>query len=343
MKKKVLSIALAGVCAASLAACGSAGTTSDSTPGAASSAAAETSTAAEAESGTETESAASDGDITKIWKSAADEADDAAPGQNDDRAFQKFDHVVEVHYGYQVDPKDTSLPDGDSVDNNQYTRYLLDNYNIKVVCDWTAGSAADFQQKVSLAIASDSLPDAVLAPNRNYLVQAARAGELADLSTVTNDYASKQVKEIMETTDGRAFTNATVDGVFCSLPNITVDTDGVYVYFIRQDWLDQLGLEVPKTVDDLGKAAKAFMDAGLSPDYAIAGIDNGGRTYSNFLNSSNNGYGFDATMSRMAPAAFSWDRGGALDMAIRIPSAMIPRPTGRHILCTRMTANGTFT
>ena len=55
--------------------------------------------------------------------------------------LQKFDHVVEVHYGYQIDPKDTTLPDGDSVDNNQYTRYLLDNYNIKVVCDWTAGNA----------------------------------------------------------------------------------------------------------------------------------------------------------------------------------------------------------
>ena len=109
------------------------------------------------------------------WVAAADEADDAVPGENDDRAFAKFDHVVEVHYGYQIDPKDTTLPDGDSVDNNQYTRYLLDNYNIKVVCDWTAGNASDFQQKVSLAIASASLPDAVVAPTRNYLVQAARA------------------------------------------------------------------------------------------------------------------------------------------------------------------------
>ena len=126
--------------------------------------------------------------------------DDAVPGENDDRAFEKFDHVVEVHYGYQIDPKDTTLPDGDSVDNNQYTRYLLDNYNIKVVCDWTAGNTADFQQKVSLAIASASLPDAVIAPTRNYLVQAARADLLADLWPEFNQYASKQVKEIIETT-----------------------------------------------------------------------------------------------------------------------------------------------
>ena len=240
--------------------------------------------------------------------------DDAVPGENDDRAFEKFDHVVEVHYGYQIDPKDTTLPDGDSVDNNQYTRYLLDNYNIKVVCDWTAGNTADFQQKVSLAIASASLPDAVIAPTRNYLVQAARADLLADLWPEFNQYASKQVKEIIETTEGRAINNATVDGTFCALPNVSVDTDGVYLYFIRQDWLDKLGLEVPKTVDELGEVAQKFKDAGLSPDYSIAGIDNGGRTYSNFMNSSNNGYGFDAVYQAFnaTPGYFLKDDSGEL-------------------------------
>ena len=93
-----------------------------------------------------------------------------------------------------------------------------------------------------------------------------------------------------------------------------MDTDGVYIYFIRQDWLDKLGLEVPKTVDELGAAAKAFMEAGLSPDYAIAGIDNGGRTYSNFLNSSNNGYGFDALYQAFGatPGYFLRDEAGEL-------------------------------
>ncbi len=228
------------------------------------------------------------------WIASTDVEDDAAAGENDDRAFAKFDEVVEVHIGYQVDPTDTTLPDGDSVEDNQYTRYLLENYNIKVVVDWTAGSTADFQQKVSLCIASASLPDAVIAPDRKYLVTAARSDLLADMWDVFNEYSSKQVKEIVETTEGRAIENATVDDVFYALPNITVDTDGVYVYFIRQDWLDELGLEVPTTADELADAARAFMEAGYSTDYAIAGIDSGGRTYSNFLNSSNNNYGFDA-------------------------------------------------
>lgn len=398
MKKKVISALLASTMIVSLVACGStggdssdasskgSGTTATSTAGG--------DDAATAESG----SGSGDSAASADWIESSTLEDDAVPGENDDRAFEKFDHVVEVHYGYQIDPKDTTLPDGDSVDNNQYTRYLLDNYNIKVVCDWTAGNTADFQQKVSLAIASASLPDAVIAPTRNYLVQAARADLLADLWPEFNQYASKQVKEIIETTEGRAINNATVDGTFCALPNVSVDTDGVYLYFIRQDWLDKLGLEVPKTVDELGEVAQKFKDAGLSPDYSIAGIDNGGRTYSNFMNSSNNGYGFDAvyqafnatpgyflkddsgelywgtttdemkealttlhdwyekasstrrlvpqptvtmqTTLRTEPAVSSWDHGGALDTATRIPSVTTTTQTGRHIRCTPTMVSG---
>lgn len=311
MSKKIIAALLALVMVIGLAAC--AGGNSESST-------AEESTAAE--SSTTEESTAEEGsgetaaDATGAWIESEEHEDDAVPGENDDRAFKKFDEVVEVHFGQQVDPVDTTLPEGDAVDNNQYTRYLEENYNIKYVCDWTAGNTADFQQKLSLCIASATLPDSVIAPNRNYLVQAARADLLADLWPAFNGYSSKQVKEIVETTgddgDYRAISNCTVDGVFCALPNITVDTDGVYIYFIRQDWLDELGIDVPETYDELEAAAEAFMEAGYSPDYAIAGIDNGGRTYSNFLNSSNNGYGFDALYQAFnaTPGYFLKDENG---------------------------------
>ncbi len=253
------------------------------------------------------------------WILSTDVEDDAAPGENDDRAFKKFDSTVEVTFGQQVDPVDTTLPEGDAVDNNQYTRYLEENYNIKYVSEWTAGNVADFRSKLSLSIASADLPDSVIAPDRNYLVQAARAGLLADLGPMFNEFSSKQVKEIVETTKDkngkyRALDNGTVDGTLVGLPNITVDTDGVNIYFIRQDWLDQLNIEVPKTYDELEAAAKAFMEAGLSPQYAIAGIDNGGRTYGNFLNSSNTGYGFDAVYQAFNayPGYFLRDESGKL-------------------------------
>lgn len=140
----------------SLVACGSTGGDSSDANSKSSGTTASSTAGGDEAKDTSSDSGSGDAAGSGDWVAAADEADDAVPGENDDRAFAKFDHVVEVHYGYQIDPKDTTLPDGDSVDNNQYTRYLLDNYNIKVVCDWTAGNASDFQQKVSLAIASAS-------------------------------------------------------------------------------------------------------------------------------------------------------------------------------------------
>ena len=90
------------------------------------------------------------------WLLSTDVADDAEPGKTDDRAFKKFDEVVEITFGQQVDPVDTTLPENDSVDNNQYTRYLEENFNIKYVMEWTAGNVSDFRQKLSSALPSAS-------------------------------------------------------------------------------------------------------------------------------------------------------------------------------------------
>lgn len=229
------------------------------------------------------------------WHTADEvEGDDAVAGENDSRAFKKFDQPVEVHFASQIDPVDTTLAEGESADNNQYTRYLEDNFNIKFVSDWTVGSTADFQQKISLQIASASLPDAMVVPNRSYMVKAAQSGLLADIHDVYDQYASKQVKQIMESTKGRAYSNGTYDGEFVGLPNVSVETDGIYIYFIRQDWLDELKIEVPKTIADLEAAAQKFKDEGKSPKYSIAGVGQGVRSYANFLESGNKGYGFDA-------------------------------------------------
>ena len=294
MGKKILAVLLVLSMTVSLAACG--GTSSSSTAGTESTT--ESTTGTESTESTDSSASESTGEMT--WTASADVANADAPAvETDDRAFYKFDNTVEVHIGREVDPTDTTLPADDSVDNNMYTRHLLDTFNIKTIVDWTAGSAADYNQKVALTIASGTLPDGMVVKNRTYMVKAAQAGLTADIFSAYNDYASKQVKEIMETSNGRAYENGTYKGTFVGIPNVTVDTDGVMIYNIRKDWLDQCGLEVPKTVAELEVAAQTFKDKGLSPNYSIAGKGSSGRTYCNFLESSNNGNGFDAVYQAM--------------------------------------------
>lgn len=152
-------------------------------------------------------------------------ADNSSEEEGEDLAFKKFPEVVEVHVGQGVSATDT-LPDGLSVDNNQYTDYLLENFNIKVVVDWTAASGNDYTQKVALCIASNTLPDAMTV-SREYMLKAAKAGQLYDLTDLFQKVQSDQVKEVMDSTDGQAIAEASVDGRQYAIPAVEVETGSV--------------------------------------------------------------------------------------------------------------------
>jgi len=231
----------------------------------------------------------------------ASSTSDSNNASGDDLAFSKFKKPVDVHIGMSVDPTDKTLPQGDSVSNNQYTRYLKDKYNINIIVDWTAATGNDFKQKVSLSIASGKLPDGLVVDDRSFMTKAASSGLLYDITDLFQQYQSTQVKDIMESTQGRALENASYKGKMVSLPNITVDTDGVHIMWVRKDWLDKLNLQVPKTLSDIEKTAKAFIDnkLGGTNTIGIAGPSKNTFPYATFLVSSNNMGGFDPIFGAM--------------------------------------------
>lgn len=233
--------------------------------------------------------------------SSSGTASSTASFKGDDAAFGKFSNPVTVHIGMAVDPTDKTLPAGDSAGNNEYTRYLKENYNINVVVDWTAASGNDYNQKCSLAIASGKLPDGVVIYDQGYLIKAAQANLLYNITDTFKEYASSQVQAIMDGTNGQAMENVSYNGKMVALPNVGATTDGVEVMWIRKDWLDKLNLSVPKTVSDVEKTAKAFVDnkmAGANT-IGILGPDKNDSMYCNFLGSYNVVGGFDPVFQAM--------------------------------------------
>lgn len=218
------------------------------------------------------------------------------PGLTGDAlAFSKFTQPVDVHIGMSVNPIDTTLPPGDTAQNNQYTRYLRDKYNINVIIDWTAADGEDYNQKVSLCIASDSLPDGLNVKSHIYMLKAAKSGMLYDITDLFQKYASSQVKKIVDSTQGRAMNMVSYDGRMIALPNITVTTDGVHVMNVQKNWLDQYGLGIPQTLDEIENAARVFKEkkpAGAAT-IPIIGPDKNGKLYCNYIESSNLANGFD--------------------------------------------------
>jgi len=228
---------------------------------------------------------------------AAGEANNGNAGQASAPAdpFGKYEEPVTIRIGQEVDPADTTLAAGDTPEDNQYTRYISEQLNIQTEIAFTA-SPSNFDQKVSLAIASNDLPDAmVVGPVE--LRQMYENGQLEDLTEAFEQYASPAIKEILEGSNKRALDAATFDGKLMALPQ--AEDAGIHVMWIRKDWLDKLGLGIPQTVEELHNAAKAFVENdpdgnGSADTIAIAGPSSSGKMYANFLESANNLYGFDA-------------------------------------------------
>ncbi|MUG67944.1 MULTISPECIES: extracellular solute-binding protein [Paenibacillus] len=227
--------------------------------------------------------------------------------------FGKYEETITLTYGKSVDATDKSLPVGDTPETNQYSRYVKDMLNIDTKVSWQAASGPNYDQKVNLSISSNDLPDALVV-NDMQLRQMVKAGQLADLTDIYDRYASPSMKSFIEKTGGIAAQSVTFDGKMYAIPSVQVHADGVHQLWIRKDWLDKLGLEPPRTIDDLEKVAEAFVTQdpdgnGKDDTIGISGPESGGLLYAHFLASTNNLYGLDPVFGAFRAYPGFWIEG----------------------------------
>ncbi len=224
--------------------------------------------------------------------------DKAAPANMPEGPLGKYPEPITLQIGMEVNSTESFGPDN-SFDDNIYTRFVKENINIDVTSAWQAQSGKDYEQKVNLSIASNDLPDAMRV-NETAFRAMAKANMVEDLLPSYDVYASTNMKTAFDKTGGLAMNNVSYNGQMLAFPNIPVPDDSYSVVWIRKDWLDKLGLDVPKTAEELKVVAKAFVDndmSGTGDTIGMAGPQNGGKLYANFLESTNNTWGFDAIFS----------------------------------------------
>jgi putative aldouronate transport system substrate-binding protein len=185
----------------------------------------------------------------------------ASDGSEERVADGKMKDEVVIAIPRSVDPNakiDANLPQGDSIENNQFTRYIKEKVNVSFKSAWTTAPAS-FEQKLQLAIAANELPD-MFVVGENDFIKLAENEQLADLTDAYNKYASPILKKVYESTNGMALKQATVNGKLVAMPNINTMADFTNLVWVRKDWLDKVGLPLPKSLDDLKTIAKAFVE-----------------------------------------------------------------------------------
>ncbi|MEV5025640.1 extracellular solute-binding protein [Paenibacillus sp. LPE1-1-1.1] len=144
-------------------------------------------------------------------------------------------------------------------ENSVWLRAYLDELGIDMKAAWYAKGKEAITQKVSVAIASGKIPD-LLAVNSEQLSSISKTNLYTDLTSVYETYATPLTKSILNEDDKRSLASATFDGKLIAIPGLNSAIDGASFMWIRQDWLDKLGLKVPETASALEEVMRAFED-----------------------------------------------------------------------------------
>lgn len=122
--------------------------------------------------------------------------------------------------------------------------------NTKLDINWVPG--APYIDKMSTTIASGELPMVMLSINGKdpNIINAVRSGMFWEIGPYLKEFPN------LEKLNKDVFNNVSIDGKIYSLFK-TRDLVGDGILF-RKDWLDNLGLKEPKTIDELYNVIKAF-------------------------------------------------------------------------------------
>ncbi|MBO9610649.1 MAG: extracellular solute-binding protein [Paenibacillaceae bacterium] len=178
----------------------------------------------------------------------------AAPAAADG-PLGRYDPPIEVSTVRSVNAG-VKFKDGDSYDNNVWSRDFASKLGIRLTNKWKV-SDQQYPNKITVTMVSGDLPDFMTVDAQQFQVLV-QAGQLADLTDVYNRYASEWSKRSMNAGNGIALKAATVNGKIMSIPVGGGGQDDAQMIYIRNDWLRNVGLLPPKTMDDVYEIALAF-------------------------------------------------------------------------------------
>lgn len=223
----------------------------------------------------------------------------------EDLPLSKYPETVTVHLGGSLNPN-AKIPDGMSYEDNSYTRFLKDDLNIEVVYDWVA-SSSDFDEKMNLCIGSGTIPE-LMNVNATQYGALLKYDMIQPLDQYFDDYASDTLKGYVESGGEelkKCISNDKGEMMAIPAPNITAG--GINEMWIRQDWLDNLGLEAPRTWDEMATVAEAFVTQDPDGNGEADTIGILGPSNSDHMNAiGGNQYGLDPLFSRFQSYPQYW-------------------------------------
>ena len=165
------------------------------------------------------------------------------------------------------------LPEGQDVEENALIWKTEEELKIDLVDEFN-GVDADYDQKVSMAMTSGSIPDIMRVSTLAEVIELYENEMIMDLTDVYESTANDRIKEKYNSfPEGLGLDRARIDGGLYALPAANGDVAPI-ICFMRADWIDALGLTVDAdedrvlTYQEIIDVARAFKAGN------VEGVDN---------------------------------------------------------------------
>lgn len=176
-------------------------------------------------------------------------------------ASGKFDPPIVITTAKAL-RNDHKLKDGDTVEDNPISRWARDRLGIIQTNKWIVTDQNDaLTTRIKLALSGgEELPDVLFLTDAQIpglLPDLIASGSIMDIGEAFETYAPARVKEAYAKNPD-AWRSVMMDGKRWGMPQISDGKVGDPILWVRQDWLDRLGLKTPTTLDELETVLDAF-------------------------------------------------------------------------------------
>ena len=170
----------------------------------------------------------------------------------------KYPELVTYTLGQMKGTNNSNLPEGQTYEDNAYTRYLKKTLNVQNKNIFME-SEERYDEALNILVKDRNLPDIFLVSDRETLEELVENDLIEDLTEVYKRCASDKIQEMYESYGKELLASGTFDGKLFALPETAID-DGSQLLWLRRDWMEQLGVKEPKTLDEALSVIRAFQE-----------------------------------------------------------------------------------
>ena len=162
--------------------------------------------------------------------------------------YGKYPELVTYTLGQMSGPNNSNLPEGNTYEDNAYTRYLRKMLNIQNESVHMEREER-YDEYVNILVKDHTLPDVLVVSDRETLHELVENDLVADLTDVYKSCTSPRIKEMYDSYGGELLEGGMFDGRLMAIPETVID-HGPCLLWLRKDWMEELDLAEPKTLEE---------------------------------------------------------------------------------------------